>query len=308
MNESGESRVIIEDGKIKTIYSEEVINNGGYMSVEEFGRLLKESFSLMKAEMDKGNFDVEHDDDCYDFEEIRDSKEHQNQMTMTIRRCCSDVYFIIESSEKVTVYWGDGSKSTTDKFDNDNKYFWCSFAHNYSDMENERAITIRGKDIVCLEIRGNDLAAIDVSQNPELKALVCPANKLTALDVSKNIALTKLECSENKLSHIDVSANTMLTELICCMVGLEKLDVSKNTALEVLACGLNYLTELNVSANTALKELSCGYNQLTTLDVSQNTALISLECECNQLTDLDVSRLTALTELLCDHNKLIINN
>jgi len=49
-----ESKVIVENGEIKTIFSEEIENNGGWMSVEEFGRLLRDSINKT-IEMRKNN-------------------------------------------------------------------------------------------------------------------------------------------------------------------------------------------------------------------------------------------------------------
>ena len=37
-----ENRVIVENGEIKTIFSEEVENNGGWMDIEESRRLCHE--------------------------------------------------------------------------------------------------------------------------------------------------------------------------------------------------------------------------------------------------------------------------
>ena len=42
-----ENEVIIENGKVKTIFTEDVENNGGWLSVEEVDRLLTQS--MIKA-------------------------------------------------------------------------------------------------------------------------------------------------------------------------------------------------------------------------------------------------------------------
>jgi hypothetical protein len=47
-----ESKVVIENGKVKTIFSEE-INRTGYMTVEECGRLLHESIMRTEEILDK---------------------------------------------------------------------------------------------------------------------------------------------------------------------------------------------------------------------------------------------------------------
>ena len=43
-----ESRVIVENGKIKTIYSEEIQNNGGWMTVEEARNLTIQEITKYK--------------------------------------------------------------------------------------------------------------------------------------------------------------------------------------------------------------------------------------------------------------------
>ena len=151
---------------------------------------------------------------------------------------------------------------------------------------------------------GNQLTALDVSNNTALTRLDCISNQLTSLDVSNNTALTELQCERNRLTSLDVSNNTALTRLWCFENQLTALDVSGCTALTRLVCESNQLTALDVSKNTALTSLYCGYNQLTALDVSKNTALTELECRVNQLTSLDVSKNTALTHLGCYQNQL----
>ena len=47
-NNITESRVIIENGEVKTIFSEEIQNNGGWMDVEEFVRIMDEWINKMK--------------------------------------------------------------------------------------------------------------------------------------------------------------------------------------------------------------------------------------------------------------------
>ena len=40
-----ESKVIVENGEIKTIFSEDIENNGGWMDIEESRRLCHESIN-----------------------------------------------------------------------------------------------------------------------------------------------------------------------------------------------------------------------------------------------------------------------
>ena len=47
-NKITESRVIIENGEVKTIFSEQIQNNGGWMDIEEFVRIGDEWFNKME--------------------------------------------------------------------------------------------------------------------------------------------------------------------------------------------------------------------------------------------------------------------
>ena len=177
------------------------------------------------------------------------------------------------------------------------KRLWVN-SSNIKEMSEIRYFTA----LTELNCSGNQLTALDVSNNTALTWLYCYDNQLTALDVS-NTALTELNCNVNQLTTLDVSNNTALETLDCSGNQLTALDVS-NTALTYLDCSGNQLTTLDVSNSTALTYLYCHYNQLTALDVSNNTALTQLWCYDNQLTALDVSNNTALETLNCSGNQL----
>jgi len=46
--ENNKSRVIVENGEIKTIFSEEIQNNGGWMTIEEARRLIHEAINIRR--------------------------------------------------------------------------------------------------------------------------------------------------------------------------------------------------------------------------------------------------------------------
>ena len=166
-----------------------------------------------------------------------------------------------------------------------------------------QTVTITG-DVTYFACRGNQLTALDVSNNTALTELSCSENQLTALDVSKNTELTYLGCPNNPLRALDVSKNTALTDLICDNNQLTELDLSQNSALRKLACNFNQLKALDLSKNTALTLLSCYRNQLTVLNLPKNTNLEGLYCSSNQLAALDVSTNTKLKEIDCHDNQL----
>ena len=166
-----------------------------------------------------------------------------------------------------------------------------------------QTVTITG-DVTYFACRGNQLTALDVSNNTALTELSCSENQLTALDVSKNTELTYFGCPNNPLRALDVSKNTALTDLICDNNQLTELDLSQNSALRKLACNFNQLKALDLSKNTALTLLSCYRNQLTVLNLPKNTNLEGLYCSNNQLKALDLSTNTKLKKIDCHDNQL----
>ena len=100
-----------------------------------------------------------------------------------------------------------------------------------------------------------DLTGFDCAKNGE---------NLTALDASNNTQLMGLFCGNNNLSSLDVSKNTKLTDLSCFNNKLSNLDLSKNTELFLLSCEDNKLTSLDISKKSKLKELYCYDNNFTT--------------------------------------------
>lgn len=84
-----------------------------------------------------------------------------------------------------------------------------------------------------------------------LKQLSCNGNQLQALDVSQNTALTLLACSENSLTSLDVSLNIALRDLGCSKNQLTSLDVSHNTALIHFTCHSNKINSENMEALVA---------------------------------------------------------
>ncbi len=111
------------------------------------------------------------------------------------------------------------------------------------------------------------LERIDVSALDKLETLEVQGNNLTELDVSNNSALTLLKCRGNaNLSEINLPSS--LVELQCDGCALTSLDLSKCTKLETLNCYNNELTALDLSNNTSLSFLSCSNNHITSLDLS----------------------------------------
>ncbi|NHN27390.1 T9SS type A sorting domain-containing protein [Flavobacterium jejuense] len=78
---------------------------------------------------------------------------------------------------------------------------------NISDLTGIEAFT----EITELRCNGNNLSALDVSQNTKLTLLNVASNQLIALDLSTNLNLQTLWAQVNQFTSLDVSANTNLT-------------------------------------------------------------------------------------------------
>ena len=151
----------------------------------------------------------------------------------------------------------------------------------------------------------NPLVSLNVRDNPELWQLNCPDTFLTTLDVSKNSEMKILFIPGNHLlGSLDVTNNPLLTELNVAACGLATLDLTQNTQLESLFCQYNSLTSLKLTGLEALVALECSDNQLTSLDLTDCPFLIQFSCENNKLTSLNISKNPALMWLTCGENEI----
>jgi hypothetical protein len=173
--------------------------------------------------------------------------------------------------------------------------FGCIPYGNISDLTGIEAFV----NLVLLNIEGNNIDYLDLSENNDLRYLNCEINNLSTLYVSENTILQSLNCRYNQLTNLDVSGCNDLELLWCSDNQLISLNVSDCVALTDLNCFNNQLIDLDVNGCNALKELDCHENQLTSLDVSNCSVLKSLNCYGNQLTNLDISGCIGLTYLNC---------
>lgn len=183
-----------------------------------------------------------------------------------------------------------------------------------------------------LNLSGNDLTKLDVSNNKLLDTLDCSMNyNLKSLDISQNKNLLQLHCyaCSLEIERWDLSANPELKDLRIGGDGfysfstISVLDCSNNHKLESLMAGqsqmselyldcpelnlvdleLNNLSSLDFSNCTKLTTLNIAQNKITHLDL-QCPDLDLLRCESNNLTALDVSNCPKLNVLYCNDNQL----
>lgn len=141
-------------------------------------------------------------------------------------------------------------------------------------------------ELETLDVGGNLLAEVDLSQNTKLKRLSLDNNLLTSVDVSNFPDLDFLSCYGNQLTGIDISHNQVLNELNIGRNPISELSFStNNSALEILYCYSCNLTSLDVSNLTGLKEFDCTQNQLTEIVLNPNAPLTMLYCYENRIKD-----------------------
>ena len=157
-----------------------------------------------------------------------------------------------------------------------------------------------------LDLHGNDLLVLDLSNNNKIEFLNLLQNQLREIDLSKNPALTYLDLSINNLSSIDLSKNPALTHLDLSINNLSSIDLSKNPALTYLNLARNNLSSIDLSKNTALETLYLSGNNLSSIDLSKNTALETLYLSGNNLSSIDLSKNTALKTLWLNGNSLTL--
>ena len=129
-------------------------------------------------------------------------------------------------------------------------------------------------------------------------------NRIAAINLSENTDLRKLDCEGNLLRNLDVTNIPNLQILFFANNQVNEIDLSKNTKLELLSCSGNQLTELNLSNNPLLAQLYYDNNQLMELDMSNKSSLQILNCYNNQLTSLDVSRCDDLFQIYFYNNQI----
>jgi len=162
----------------------------------------------------------------------------------------------------------------------------------------------RNKVLRNVNLSGNQFESIDLTKNIELESLKIDNNFLTELDVTKNIELSTLQLDENNLSEIDVSNNIGLGYLTLINNSLTYIDVRNNIKLSNLRLDRNEINEIDVKKNINLKRLSLSYNNITSIDVSKNKVLEILNVNFNKLSKINIYLNTNLNSLRVSNNKL----
>ena len=108
--------------------------------------------------------------------------------------------------------------------------YWKGYVSSYTAFGTEMKVY---GDIIGFDCRDNkeNITAIDVSHNTQLRGLTCSYNWLSSLDVSKNTQLEYLNCSSNRFTSLDISKNMQLRSLYCW-------DTFTASELDAIYCAL----------------------------------------------------------------------
>ncbi|RMA66292.1 T9SS type A sorting domain-containing protein [Ulvibacter antarcticus] len=187
----------------------------------------------------------------------------------------------------------------------------------FSEAEAVTLLQLNHKDIVDLtgieaflyvtdlNVNGNLLTSVNLSQNTMLLQLNLSQNLLTELSVSQNVLLEELEIQFNELNAIDISEAINLKQLHASQNFLTSIDLSNNLELERLVLNDNSLTQLDLSNQSNLKLLELVANSITALDLTQSTPLKVLDLSNNNLSSIDLSNNTDLRAFRMMANPLI---
>ncbi len=123
-----------------------------------------------------------------------------------------------------------------------------------------------------LNLDGNAISMLVVSECTELVTLSCIANSIGSLYVEECNNLQTLNCAFNNISSLDVSDMAQLSELNCYGNQINDLDMSGATTLQTVRCGNNELYSIDISTNTNLNTFLCSENRIVE---SQNADLMN---------------------------------
>jgi Leucine-rich repeat (LRR) protein len=133
------------------------------------------------------------------------------------------------------------------------------------------------KALQILNISGNQIESIDLSNNVDLIELNASNNSLINLDLSNNSGIEILDVSSNELSELYISNLSNLTSLACHTNQLVDLDMSMNNALAFLDCSSNQLFTLNIrNGNNSM---------LSVLNAINNADLTCIEADSESPPD-----------------------
>ena len=221
-------------------------------------------------------------------------------------------------------------------YDEENNTIICDYDDymNYETRFLNRLTSLAGieafPNLEILNLTGNDLDSINISQNSNLKYLYLNFNSFYKLDTSGNPNLEVISLDNNLIvPELDFTENINMTDIAMPYIGfgaisdeyigpggyfdithmqnlnglsignnnLTSIDLSGNPNLTIFKGGGNNFTEIDISNLSQLYEFAVPECPITTIDFSGNPLLHTIQVEQCNLSSLDVSMLDELRVL-----------
>ena len=183
----------------------------------------------------------------------------------------------------------------------------CSIPFKYKD-ESRKINNILGIEKLInvwqLEMYGNNISEIDLSNNIKLKEVDFRVNNIKNVDLSKNSKLTKISFTSNNISEIDLSNNVNLNDLDLANNNISEIDLSNNVNLYTINISYNKLKFLDFNKNDKITRIVATDNNLNKINLSNNLKLEELLLSFNELKDLNLYNNINLQEISVNSNKI----
>ena len=149
-------------------------------------------------------------------------------------------------------------------------------------------------DLNFVWIFGNNISALDLSNNPSLLNIRAHNNNLSCtgnINLTGNSSLVSFDLANNQFASFDGSfLPRSVRELTLGGNNLNSINLTQNPGLETISVHHNDLASLDLSKNVNLMRLSAEHNQLSGfMDFTNNPHLYFLNLANNNLTGLDIT-------------------
>ena len=242
--------------------------------------------------------------------------------------------YMLTSNASNQVIVAIGAEDTC--YDEENNTIICDYDDymNYETRFLNRLTSLAGieafPNLEILNLTGNDLDSINMSQNSNLKYLYLNFNSFSKLDTSGNPSLEVISLDNNLIiPELDFTENANMTDIALPYIGFgaisdeyigpggyfdithmqnlnglsignnnfSSIDLSGNPNLTIFKGGGNNFTEIDISNLSQLYEFAVPENPITSVDFSGNPLLHTIQVEQCNLSSLDVSMLDELRVL-----------
>ncbi len=199
----------------------------------------------------------------------------------------TDSGFIVPNNNWVKddwTYYGDTGCTDIFTYVPDDNFEQRLITLGLDDVLDHLVLTSNINTITSLDVSNLNIdSLVGIEDFIALQTLDCSGNNIDALNLSNNMALLNLNASDNNLASLNLESNTNLAILNISQNALTVLDVSNTLLLTTLDCSNNSIKLLDISLLTAITDLSCTTNSLEVLNIKngQNASLLSFNATAN---------------------------